>query len=52
MIAEVEREMDMRARLYPGWKQGAGRNKAARLDRQWDVMEALLRHLREERSRG
>jgi hypothetical protein len=49
MIAEVKRELAMRERLYPEWKKTAGRNKRNQLDRQWDVMEAVLQHLEAER---
>jgi hypothetical protein len=49
MIDEVERELGMRERLYPQWKAAAGRNKRNQLDRQWDVMEAILKHLQGER---
>lgn len=47
MIAEVKRELEMRARLYPQWKLNAGNNKRNQMDRQWDVMEAVLRFLEE-----
>lgn len=49
MIEEVQRELDMRAFWYPKWKANAGRNKRNQMDRQWDVMEAVLKHLEEER---
>jgi hypothetical protein len=49
MIQEVKRELAMRERLYPQWKRDAGRNKRNQLDRQWDVMEAVLQHLEAER---
>lgn len=51
MIAEIERELAMRARLYPEWKMNAGRNMRNKFDRQWDVMEAVLKHLQEERDK-
>ncbi len=51
MIAEIERELAMRARLYPEWKKTAGLNKRNQMDRQWDVMEAVLKHLQEERDK-
>jgi hypothetical protein len=51
MIAEIKRELEMRGRLYPEWKAKAGRNKRNQMDRQWDVMEAILKHLEEERSK-
>lgn len=47
MIAEVRRELRMRATLYPKWKADAGRNKRNELDRQWDRMEAVLKYLEE-----
>ena len=50
MITEVKRELATRARVYPKWKDQAGRNKRNQLDRQWDVMEAILKHLEGERS--
>lgn len=49
MYTEVRRELDMRARLYPDWKKNAGRNKRNQLDRQFDVMQAVLDHLQAER---
>jgi hypothetical protein len=49
MIAEVKRELAMRAEWYPKWKANAGRNKRNQMDRQWDVMEAVLQHLEAER---
>lgn len=49
MIAEIKRELAMRAEWYPKWKANAGRNKRNALDRQWDVMEAILKHLEGER---
>jgi hypothetical protein len=52
MIAEVRRELTMRERWYPLWKKEASRNKRNQLDRQWDVMEAILKHLEEERDHG
>jgi hypothetical protein len=45
MIQEVRRELRMRATLYPKWKADAGRNKRNQIDRQWDVMEAVLKFL-------
>jgi hypothetical protein len=47
MIQEVKRELEMRARLYPEWKRTTGRFKRNQLDRQWDVMVAILKHLEE-----
>ena len=49
MIVEVRRELEMRSRLYPQWKVTAGRNKRNQMDRQWDVMEAILKHLEGQR---
>lgn len=49
MIEEVKRELEMRTRLYPIWKRDASRNKQARMDRQLDVMEAILKHLEAQR---
>ena len=45
MIQEVRRELEIRARLYPEWKRTAGRNKRNQMDRQFDVMEAVLKYL-------
>lgn len=50
MIQEVRRELDVRARLYPEWKSKAGRNKRNQMDRQFDVMEAILKHLEQQRA--
>ena len=52
MIQEVERELEMRSRLYPEWKRNAGRNKRNAMDRQWDRMEAVLKTLKELRDGG
>lgn len=52
MIEEVRRELRMRATLYPKWKADAGRNKRNQIDRQWDVMEAVLRYLEEHNERS
>jgi len=52
MIAEVKRELEMRRVWYPQWKLKAGNNKRNQMDRQWDVMEALLARLENERARG
>lgn len=49
MIAEVRRELDMRARVYPEYKREAGRVKRNRLDHQYEVMEAILHKLEGER---
>lgn len=49
MIAEVQRELDMRDRLYPEWKRGAGIIARKRLERRMLVMEAVLDKLRAER---
>jgi len=49
MIAEVKRELAMRAVWYPRWKVNASINKRNQMDRQWDVLEAVLRHLEAER---
>jgi hypothetical protein len=48
MIAEVERELALRERLYPEWKLSAGRIKRLRMDRQIEVMRALLSKLQGE----
>jgi hypothetical protein len=52
MIGEVRRELEMRARKYPEWKVNASRNVRNRMDRQYDVMEAILKHLEREREHG
>lgn len=52
MIVEVRRELRMRTTLYPKWKADAGRNKRNQLDRQWDVMEAVLKYLEGSNGRG
>jgi hypothetical protein len=49
MIAEVEREVAMRTRLYPQWKAGAGIVKRNQMDRQLEVMETVLERLKGER---
>lgn len=51
MIEEVRRELRMRATLYPKWKADAGRNKRNQIDRQWDVMEAVLKYLENQHGR-
>ena len=51
MIVEVRRELRMRALKYPEWKRDASRNARNRLDRQWDVMEAVLKYLEESNGR-
>ena len=51
MIIEVRRELRMRATLYPEWKRNAGRNKRNQMDRQFDVMNAILEHLEKERAK-
>lgn len=45
MIREVRRELAMRAQVYPRNKQNAGHALRNKIDRQWDVMEAILKHL-------
>jgi uncharacterized membrane protein len=49
MIHEVRREQAMRRDVYPKLKANAGRNKHNQLDRQFDVMQAVLEHLEAER---
>jgi hypothetical protein len=51
MIAEVKRELEMRAHWYPQWKAKAGIVKRNQMDRQWDVMEAILKFLEEANGR-
>jgi hypothetical protein len=50
MIVEVERELAMRHRMYPQWKRKASNGMRARMDRQLEVMTAILEHLEGERS--
>lgn len=45
MIAEVKRELGLRTRLYPQWKQGASNAKQRAFDLQYATMEAVLREL-------
>jgi hypothetical protein len=45
MIAEVQRELAMRERVYPQWKIGASIGKRNQMDRQCEVMEAVLKYL-------
>lgn len=52
MIAEARRELEMRQRVYARWRQGSGRAGRAKLDRQYDVMAAIVEHLEEERRHG
>ena len=49
MISEVRRELAIRHNLYANWKQGAGRVRRNMMDRQYDVMSAILKRLEEER---
>lgn len=51
MIYEVRRELEQRARLYSEWARTGKANKR-RLDRQYDVMEAVLHRLEGERDEG
>ena len=51
-IAEVERELAMRREWYPRWKANAGRNKRNVMDRQYDVMEAILNDYLEQQRDG
>ena len=51
-IAELERELAMRREWYPKWKANAGRNKRNAMDRQYDVMEAVLEHLKTAQAKG
>ena len=48
MISEVRRELEQRSRLYSEWAR-TGRANKRRLDRQYDVMEAILTKLEAER---
>jgi hypothetical protein len=50
MLAEVEREIAMRHRMYPQWKRKASNAMRARMDRQLEVMTALLDYLEQRRS--
>lgn len=51
MIEEVARELRLRARFYAE-RVRTGRMNRRRADRQFDVMEAVLKHLEEERANG
>lgn len=48
MIREVERVLEQRQRLYSEWARTGKANKR-RLNWQYDVMEAVLKHLKGER---
>ena len=52
MIAEVRRELAMRQNVYPQRRRNAGLALRNQIDRQYDVMEAILKHLQEERDNG
>ena len=45
MLAELEREIALRKRVYPRWVQ-AGRLSAAKAERQIEVMEQLAEYLK------
>lgn len=45
MVDEVRRLLQMRAGLYPQWKRGASLATRNMLDRQFDVMKAVLHNL-------
>jgi hypothetical protein len=52
MIAEVRRELAMRRNVYPQRQRNAGLALRNQIARQYDVMEAILNHLEEERDHG
>lgn len=49
MIQEVERELEMRSRVYDRYKHTTGLIKRKQMDRQYEVMEAILKRLEGER---
>ena len=51
MIWEVRRELEQRGRLYPQWGS-TGRANKHRLQRQLEVMQAVLEHLEAENERA
>lgn len=52
MIREVRRELAMRQTVYANRRRNAGFALRNQIDRQFDVMEAVLKHLEGERDSG
>lgn len=44
-IAEIKRELALRAKCYPRWSDGASAAKKAQLDRQIAIMKQILNRL-------